>query len=245
MAQEGETLANCANGLGDHTLGMYILSGVLAALYNRTKTGRGELVEASLYQAAIYSVSSMILMAQLGIKFPANRKRSYNPLTSIYECKDGKWLILAGTDYYSSLEKFATLTDLPILLENEDYNSPLGYVFCSEAITAIIQKRILEKTRDEWNEIFEKGDFSCENLQHISEVLEDKQAWENGYLRKVTYPSGNSGIIPGIPVSFKDHPVPEFKHPQRVGGDTVEVLKSIGYSDKKIGDLLSNGVIAD
>ena len=241
--QAGETPTNYANGLGDHTLGMYILSGVLAALYKRTKTGRGELVTSGLYQAAIYSLSSMLMATQLNVEYPADRKNPGNPLNNIYQCKDGEWLMLAGTDYYSSLSKFAEITDLPILVENDEYNSPLGGYICSKEITAIIENRISQKNRSEWDEIFKKGDFACEILQHLSDVLEDEQAWANDYLLKVTYPTGNSGIVPNLPVSFGNQQKSEFKHPPKVGGDSVAILKSLGYTDGKIDELLSNRIV--
>jgi len=243
MAQAGETPCNYASAVGDHTLGMYLVAGILGALYNRTKTGKGENVSSGLYQASIYTIGTMIMMPQSGVSFPQSRKKPANPLNNIYKCKDGIWIMLAGTDYLTYLRKYAALTDLPILTETEIYTTQLSGLFYSEEITEILDKKMLEKDRDEWYKLFEENDFPCEILQHIQDLYKDEQAWANNFLQNITYPSGNPGIIANSPVRFASQTNAEFKHPLRIGGDTAEVLKHIGYSAEKIGKLAEEGII--
>lgn len=245
MAQKGETPCNYGQAVGDHTLGMYVVSGILAALFNRTKTGKGELVTSGLYQSAIYTVGTMLTMIQigLGIEFPLSRKTTFNPLNNIYRCKDDLWIMLAGTDYLSYLNKFAKIVNIPILIEHEGYNSPLGGLIYSEEITKLLEEKLAEKTRKEWEDIFKENDFPCEILMNMPDILEDEQAWANNFLSKCSYPSGNSGIIANVPVFFGSQSPAEFKHPTGVGGNTVEILKSLGYSDNRIEDLISAGTV--
>ncbi len=243
IAEAGEIPCNSPATVGDHTLTLAILSGILAALYNRTKTGKGDLVTSGLYQSAIYLLSSMLVESQLGIKYPMSRKRAIDPISNTYKCKDGLWIMVAGTNYLAYLPKFAQLTDLPELMENEKYNSPVGGILYSEEITAMIEKRMLTKTRDEWMRIFEEGDFPCEVVQHIPDVLEDDQAWANDYLREVKLANGDTRIFANTPVTIQSQGTPEFKHPPKIGGDTREVLKEMGYTDDVIDKWMSKGVI--
>ncbi len=243
IADEGKIPCNSPATVGDHVLALCILSGILAALYSRTKTGKGDLVTSGLYQSAIYLLSSMLVENQLGIEYPMSRKKAINPLSNTYQCKDGLWLMVGGTNYYAYLPNFSRLTDLPELIENKKYNSPMAGLLYTEEITAIIEKRIRTKNRDEWIKIFEDGDFPCEILQHIPDVLNDEQAWDNNYLREVTFPTGNTRVFAKTPVDFASQNTPEFKNTTKVGGNTREILKEMGYTDGDIKALQSKGAI--
>lgn len=243
MAQAGETPCNYPSAVGDHTLGMYMVSGVLGALFNRTKTGKGDYVSSGLFQASIYTVGTMVMMPQNGFGFPQSRYKPANPLNNIYKCRDGKWIMLAGTDYLTYLKKFSAIANLPVLVETEIYTTQLSGLFYSEEITQILDQKVLEKDRDEWYKLLEENDFPCEILQHIEDLLQDEQAWANNFLKKFTYPSGNTGIMANSPLRFASQKEAEFRHPPRIGGDTAEVLKAAGYSEEKIAELAGAGTI--
>ncbi|MBS7528349.1 CoA transferase [Fusibacter paucivorans] len=243
LSQEGNGIPNIGPAVGDHTLGMYMVSGILAALYKRQETGKGELVKSGLYQAAIYTISSLLTLSQIGIEFPQNRNKPTSPINNSYPCKDGKWLLLAGVDWMVYYQRLFALVGLDDLINNEDYANPLAGLVYSEEITAKIEALMLTKDRKEWVEIFEEADFPHEIVMEITEILDDQQAWDNNYLTKFNYKTGNTGIFANAPVHFEGQSVPEFTHPARVGGQTKEIFTELGYTEAEIEALSDSGCI--
>src|SRR3712207_7176805 len=64
---------------------------------------------------------------------------------------------------------------------------------------------------DEWCERLQKAGIPYEKLATTEEVLEDPQCWENGYLHRHTFESGNEGVIFNTPVMFTEAPKPDRK----------------------------------
>ena len=92
------------NSFGDHITAISTVSGILAAVYERTKTGKGKVVETSLLRTGIYSLSSdMALQLKFG-RVPSTKKRDeqINPIFNFFKTKDDRWICLsprAGGDY--------------------------------------------------------------------------------------------------------------------------------------------------
>ncbi|MEG2519350.1 MAG: CoA transferase [Oscillospiraceae bacterium] len=244
FAQKGGIPCNPGAGLGDHVLGMNLLSGILAALFSRERTGRGEFVTSSLLQSSIFALSSMIGISQAGVDFPNSRLSPPNALNNTYPCSDDKWIMLAGASWAMYLPKFCALTGHPEIMDNEEYLNPLAGLMYGEELTKMVGDILITKTRDEWIKIFSEGDFPHEVLQDIHDILQDEQALENEYLSKFEFPDGNSALYSNAPVFFGSQPLTDFIHSTAIGGHTEEVLKQAGYSDEKLSELYASGAIA-
>ena len=85
-------------GIGDRYGGVQLAFGIAAALYRRSVTGEGSIVDVSLLSAAMWSIASDFMAASLGIYRPgaigADRTALFNPLAANYKCADGRWLML-------------------------------------------------------------------------------------------------------------------------------------------------------
>lgn len=74
------------------------------------------------------------------------------------------------------------------------------------------------------------------------EVLSNPQAWENDFLRDMHTQSGEKLTIPNIPLRFESQGlIDEIQAARQLGEDTVEVLKSLGYDDAAINDMIASG----
>lgn len=83
-------------GIGDHTTAMTALAGALAALNLRHTTGRGSIVELSLFSTGLWTNSADVVAAAVTREEPARHDRTAppNPLWNTYRCGDGRWLLL-------------------------------------------------------------------------------------------------------------------------------------------------------
>ena len=85
-----------ANGMGDHSAGFTLFSGIVMALYQRQITGKGTEVSSSLVANGLWANGYNAQAALCGATFtdrPA-REVAFNALTNYYKCRDGRWLIL-------------------------------------------------------------------------------------------------------------------------------------------------------
>jgi len=246
FAQKDGIPCNPGAGLGDHVLGTNLALGVLAALYNREKTGKGEFVNSSLFQSAVYLLSSMTGLVQVGVSFPNSRMDPPNSLNNTYQCKDGKWIMLAGASWAMYLPKFCEIAGhRDEFYEHEDYLSPIAGLIYGQELSKMVSDIIITKTRDEWVEILTDADFPHEVLQDINDILADEQALVNKYICKKEFEDGTSYVYTNVPVFFGSQPITDFVHSRSIGADTEEVLKSAGYSEVQIKELLEAGAIAE
>jgi cinnamoyl-CoA:phenyllactate CoA-transferase len=100
------------------------------------------------------------------------------------------------------------------------------------------------KTAKEWAEILTKADVPHAIASTWDEVLNDQQAWENNWLYKMQYPTGNTRTMVRMPVSFLDSPPPDYPRGPYLGEHTEKVLAEIGYSEAEIKTMLEQGAAA-
>jgi len=245
FAQKEGIPCNPGAGMGDHVLGMNLTCGVLAALYNREKTGKGEFVNSSLLQSAIYLLSSMIGLYQVGAQFPNSRTNPPNALNNTYPCKDGRWIMLAGASWATYLPQFCEITGhKDEFYTNEEYLTPIAGLIYGEELSKMVSDIMVTKTRDEWVEILSAADFPHEVLQDISDIMNDEQALVNAFVFKKDFEDGSSYMYTNVPIFFGGQPITDFRHSAPIGAHTAEVLRQAGYSEEKIEELAEIGAIA-
>ena len=111
-------------GFGDHQVGMYLASGVLAALYRARETGVGDRVVVSLFHSAIWDVSLILQASQYGdptTQYPLSRRTLPNPLVVAHKTKDNKWLQIAMPQYNRHYPIFMRAIGHPEMAEDPRY----------------------------------------------------------------------------------------------------------------------------
>ena len=84
-------------------------------------------------------------------------------------------------------------------------------------------------------------DFPIVKLNTYGSVYEDEQAWANGYLEHVAFPSGNTDVMPSSPIEMNSADVPPTVPAFGVGAHTEEILQDLGYTQEELRQMIESG----
>ena len=205
----------------DMAAGMWCVIGVLAALYDRRKTGAGKQIDTSLFETALgwmcYHAASFHGSGELPTR-QGSGAAMIVPYRG-YETKDGFIVIAAGND-----KLFATLSKVlghPEWASNPRYLTNPDRVKNQAVLYRDIEEIIRQRSNAEWIEILDKFGIPNAPMQSIADVLEHQQTKALNILQKS--PTGDIELL-GLPISF-DGVRPGFrKAPPELGQHTEEVL---------------------
>lgn len=226
-------------GFGDASTSAAFTTGILAAIIGKQRTGKGTFVTSSLQSCGLWYNQTGIVSAQYGNKYPPSPMGARNPFTHIYKCGDGEYVIITVPNYDLKFNHMMEAMGLSQYCDDPRYCRRTSEgLFAGNNLydfISIMNAKFLEKTQDEWVQVFSEADIACERLLHQKEAAEDEQAWANGCFEKVDFPtSGNSVAFPTVPVRFSEYQVSGMKMAGAVGRDTTEVLLQNGYTEAEI-----------
>lgn len=242
LSPKGQDVMNTIAGFGDHICGVTLASGICAALCRKFRTGLGDHVSVSLYQAAIHAVSNGLLGAYYGREFPRMHNDANSPLLASHKCKDGEWIYLSMPEFNKMFPIICEkIFERPDLAANPRYNTIAEANKRMPELVDIVGEIFATQDSSYWLERMTANDIAHEKVGHFKDVLTDEQAWANDYLIKYTYPSGDECVFPASPVDFASYPERPFAYAGSIGCDTRQVLQKIGYSDEQINAMIAAG----
>lgn len=245
LRQKGTKPMNVVPGLGDHNVGMNLVAGILAALYQAKTKGVGEKVETSLFESAIFNLGMMIQASNyegIAQNYPIEVRESANPFNSAWKTKDDRYIQTCMPDYNTYYKKFIEVIGRADLVDKEEY-FPVKNLQANKLGTElydIVMEAMGKKTMDEWNKIFREADIPFALAQNWVEIRNDEQAIANDCFYDMEYPTGATRRLVCLPVKFAEMGKPEYKHGPFIGEHSREVLKEIGYTDAQIEAMLAN-----
>lgn len=238
---------NPTYAFGDMSTSSVLFSGILMALLGRVRTGRGTLVNTSLFASGHLVQRSVRRIAPAAVcgKRPLDPLRPADPFSQYYLCADGKWIGIFDNEYQRDLPKFAKLFDMPDVTENPNYAS-LGALAESDAIVAFVErlnKLFLTRTSSEWRDYLSSNSVSCEVMHCTRDVSTDEQALANGYVQELEFKDGLKVMMPCPPVHFSDYEQRSYTPTGKIGEDTDRVFAALGYTDEEIARMREENAI--
>ena len=233
---------NTIAGFGDHQVGMYLAAGIMAGLYRAKTTGKGEKVSVSLLHAAIFGTGIMLQASQYGhpsTQYPVSRKNAPNPLQIAHKTKDERFIQIAMPMYDAFYERFMKASGRDDLAVDPRYCTQAAVTNNLPEFYDIMVELFASKDLAEWKVILTQADIPFAVAQLWSEVLTDEQAWASDCLYAMKYPTGNTRTLVRQPVLFAETGLPDYNKSPYVGEQTVDILKSLNYSDTEIETMLS------
>ena len=228
----------------DMGTGSHLVSGILAALIHRGKTGKGQKVEVAMLDVAIPALTSILAPVLQGRKFKrlGNRHWGVCP-TNIYPARDGEVLIMVLTEAHWRV--FAKLMGHEELLAKAEYRDHGARMNIADQIDEMIIAWTRPQRRDDIIRIVMASGIPCAPVREVEEVVSDAEVAERGTLVASNYPGRGDIKVAGSPVKMSAITREEMPHrrPPELGEHTEEVLMSIGISRERIAQLRAEGAI--
>lgn len=228
---------------GDTTTGYLLLSEISTALFNRTRTGRGDYVSSTLFHNGIFCAGTMAIITQkpFGRKYPSSRVDLGIP-DGAYECSDGEWIFVALGDETLTIPLYCKMIGRDDLGNDPIMESSNRWAN-RQQIYDIFKNAFLTKPASHWLKLAEVEDLPVVRMNHFSDISEDPQAWENGFVEHVQFRSGNVDVMPTSPIEMESCTPPKTVPAPINGSDSISILEALGYSAEEIAEMTANGSV--
>lgn len=245
LTAEGGTPPFQRGGMGDHNAGLAGAGAISAALFEREKSGKGQLVSTSLLREGMYTISfdlnTMLMWGQpiaLG-----SRTHVANPAMNNYEASDGRRFWITGLDGPRHWPSLCRVLGRPDWVEDPRFAEPAERYANSRELIAAIDEIFATKTLDEWTDVFAtEPEFFWAPVNTLEDLLADPQAWACGGFVDVPDGAASTTMV-ASPVDFgRSQWAPRSVAPT-LGQHTDEVLATMGMTPERIADLRSSGAL--
>ena len=225
--------------------GMTLAFGVSSALFQRTHTGKGQLVDVAMLDAAMTFMSSFFVDYTVGghLQGPSgNRAQSRLPTADLFKVKGGHLLLAVNNEkQFAALSKAIGKPDLakdprfvdwPTRIQNE------------VALRQIIEDVFAANDAAYWDDYLTKADVPCARVWRIDEVVEHPQLQHRPVMQEIDSPWGRLKMIGS---GFRmEHDGGSIEFPPRLpGADTDAVLGEAGYTATEIAAFRKTGAVAE
>ena len=212
--------------------------GVLAALFTRERTGRGQRVETSLLHASLALNSGAVL------DYPGKPVFAReNPTYRLYECGDGEWFFLAcgNQAFWGKLTKALGLDHLR---DDPRFGGWLLRLEHSAELLPILIETFKSKPRAEWLQTFAAHDIPAAPVQALTEFMKDPAVRHHDMVREYeNHPDVGTLKLMGQPIKVMPAAPRDPGPPPALDQHTDEVLRGIGYDAATIADLRARKVV--
>lgn len=229
----------------DVTGGMFGAMGVLAALEQRHRTGKGQHVTSSLFESTVFLVGQH--MAQYVVTgspaAPMPVRISAWAVYDIFETADDD-AVFVGVVSDSQWLTFCRDFGFDELLADESLRANNRRVAARERIIPIVREAFKKMTRAELMQKLETSGLPFAPIAKPEDMFEDPHLMASGGLLDITLPDGTDTRLPALPIEMHGERFAALRNPPRSGEHTVEVLQEAGYSEADIDALIADGVAA-
>lgn len=230
--------------IGDLGGGIFGAMGVLAAIAERERTGRGQHVDISMLDAQISLLNYMATMHLLSGEVPAgigNGHFVHVPYNS-YSTADGHVIVACIGDPFFA--RFVDFIDLPALRKPEYLQQPVRFA-AKEEIDAMIGAAFRAHDTAYWLERLRAARIPCGPVNNFAQALGDSQVQARDMVMPVTLKTGETVRMPGNPMKLSAAQPKAFTCPPALGEHTRSVLCDVvGYPPEKLAQLQAAGAIA-
>ncbi len=244
--------------IGDSGTGVHMVAGILAALYQRERTGKGQRVEVAMTDAVLNLCRVKMRDQQRVMKGPmpeypnkefgdtvpraGNASGGGQPGAAL-RCSPG-----GPNDYVYVIiqppcwEPLMKLAGREELITDPAWATPAARLPKIPECFAIIEQWTMTKTKMEVMAELNEVDVPCGPILSMKDIYEDKSMYARDMLVELDHPTRGRYVQVGMPINLSDSPV-EHKRAPLLGEHTDEVLQWLGYGDNDIASMKQEGAV--
>ncbi len=233
-------------GMGDHPTGTALFGAIMAALYQRERTGRGAMVSTSLMANGLWlnaiAAQGILCGARTVVRPP--REEAVDALGNLYRTRDNRWFLIALTPDGRRWQDFTTAIDRPDLFADARFATPPARRANVRMLIALLDAVFVGRDWAEWRRVLEAAGIAFGVVGTVDEIPHDPQMQACGALVPIDDPRAGASFTVSSPLQIAgQEKVPATMAPE-IGEHTVEVLQEAGVKAAEIERLLRDGVIA-
>lgn len=230
----------------DITGGMFGAIGIITALYDREKTGRGAQVKSSLFETTAFVMGQHMACSALtdGQVPPMPVRVSAWSVYRLFETKDQDQIFI-GLISEKHWHSFCRVFDREDWLKDERLNSNNDRIDQRDWFIPEVEKMIRQYLKAEVIELCDEAGICFSPVARPEDLFEDPQLnQESQGLLKTIFPGGVETKMPRLPVRIGDYDFGLRLNPaESVGADSAAILEELGFSDEDIHSLAERKVI--
>ena len=228
----------------DLVTGLFAATGILAALAERERTGRGRHVDACLFDSAVAMMTVMNLNYLVTGRAPGRLGNAHPNIVpyQVFACADGHVILAVGND--GQFAKFCEAAGVAGWTSDPRFAKNADRVRHRDTLVPMVAEVVRTKRQHEWLELLEPLGVPCGPINPIDRVFDEPQLAARGM--KLDLPHPLAGNVPqvGFPLLLDGERSDAAMPPPLLGQHTGEVLKArLGYDDARIAKLAGAGVI--
>ncbi len=243
--EKGGRPLKSGNSVADINAGILATVGILAAYIERQRTGRGQVVETSLFEASLQQMYWFAAM-YFGTGIAAGASGSAHPLIAPYQAfqASDKWITLGGANQ-RNWHKIAEVLGHPEWKDDPRFLTGPARKQNEDVLAEMIGEVLRTKPAAHWIEVFEKAGVPVGPINNIEEVLNHPQTHARNMVVETVHPVVGRMRSLGLPIKFSESK-PEITRPASLLGEqSREILSEFGVPEAEIQELIDQGVVIE
>jgi formyl-CoA transferase/CoA:oxalate CoA-transferase len=227
----------------DIAAGMFAAYGVIVALHARDRTGRGQLVDASMLDS---QVAWMTYQAGYYFATGRNPKRLGTAHPSLvpyqaFRAQDGYVNVAVGSE--GIWTRFVSAIDAPHLAQDSRFRTNADRVEHRDELIPLLEPILARRTMAQWAETFDAAGVPAGPIYLLSDLFDDRQVRHRQMVVEVDHPKAGPIKLTGVPLKLSETPGRVAAPPPLLGQHTDGILTEIGYDAVEMAALRSDGAV--
>jgi crotonobetainyl-CoA:carnitine CoA-transferase CaiB-like acyl-CoA transferase len=230
--------------VADLMCGMYAVASVLAALFERQQSGRGQYIDLALLDTQVAWLANQTLNYLIGGVAPRRRGTAHPNIVPYqsFATADGYLMLSVGND--SQFARFCAAAGQPQLATDPRYATNQGRVANRAELVPQVQQWLRGRSTLDWLERLRAANVPCGPINDLAQVFAEPQVRHRGL--RIDLPHPSAGSVPGVrnPARFSRTPLEYRRAPPLLGADTDSVLREkLRLDQVRLDELRKNGAI--
>jgi crotonobetainyl-CoA:carnitine CoA-transferase CaiB-like acyl-CoA transferase len=242
--EPGSAPVKSGNPVADINAGILGALGVVSAYVHRLKTGAGQLVDTSLFEAGVQQTywQAAILFATGESPGPSGSAHILSAPYQAFPARDG-WLNIGGANQ-ANWERVARVLGAPEWIDDPRFRTNADRMNHLPALVEAMNARLATRTVAEWIAALEREGVPCGPINSIARMLADPQTVARDMVIELVHPRAGRTHALGLPIKLSATPGRVARPAPLLGQHTREVLAEFGFAPAEIEALLASGAAA-
>jgi formyl-CoA transferase len=229
--------------VADLTAGLFLAHGIMVALFERERSGKGQWVHTSLLEAMVRMLDFQATRWLIGGEVPpqAGNDHPTNIPTGVFRTKDGHINIAASGQHM--FQRLCDAIGTRRLVDDPRFAAPADRSKNRRELNAELERALQAKTSREWVAVLNAASVPCGEVLTVKDVYENEQITHLGLATEVRHPKLGALRVQNLPVTLSRTPGAVRTAAPEVGADTDAILGDLGYTPAEITDLHAGGVV--